>query len=164
MDIAQFTLFSATLLCALSAGFVFAFAVVVMPGIQTLPDGEFLRAFQVMDRVIQKGHPLFLLMWVGSVVAVVASAVFALSTPDGGDRILVVLAATVYVIGVQLPTFVVNVPLNNRLQALDVPALDDDALGVARVAFEARWTRWNVFRTAFACLTTVLLLTALLRS
>ena len=51
------------------AGVVFAFAVVVMPGIRTLPDADFLRAFQVIDRVIQDNQPLFLLVWVGSIVA-----------------------------------------------------------------------------------------------
>ena len=35
----------ATLLCALVAGFLFAFAVVVMPGIATLDDTGFLRGF-----------------------------------------------------------------------------------------------------------------------
>lgn len=53
MGIFQFTLIVATFLCSLVAGFVFAFAVVVMPGIGNLGDGAFLRAFQVMDRVIQ---------------------------------------------------------------------------------------------------------------
>ena len=51
VEIFQVTLIVATFLCTLVAGFVFAFAVVVMPGIRTLGDGEFLRAFQVMDRV-----------------------------------------------------------------------------------------------------------------
>ena len=38
----------ATLLCALVADFLFAFAVVVMPGIATLDDAGFLRGFQVI--------------------------------------------------------------------------------------------------------------------
>lgn len=163
MDIVQFTLVAASLLCALTAGLVFAFAVVVMPGIRTLSDADFLRAFQVMDRVIQGNHPLFLLVWVGSVVAVTASALFALSTLDGGDRLLVGLAATLYLAGVQLPTFLVNVPLNNVIQALEVDALDDGSLRAARTAFEARWNRWNGFRTVFACLSAVTLMTVLLR-
>ena len=59
MEIFQLVLIVATFLCSLVAGFVFAFAVVVMPGIATLGDGEFLRAFQTMDRVIQNNQPLF---------------------------------------------------------------------------------------------------------
>jgi len=59
MEIFQVTLIVATFLCTLVTGFVFAFAVVVMPGLRTLNDGEFLRAFQVMDRVIQNNQPVF---------------------------------------------------------------------------------------------------------
>jgi uncharacterized membrane protein len=56
------TLILATLLCSLVAGFLFAFAVVVMPGIARLDDASFLRAFQVIDRVIQNNHPLFMVV------------------------------------------------------------------------------------------------------
>jgi hypothetical protein len=44
-----------------------------------------------------------------------------------------------YIFGVQLPTFRVNVPLNNALQALEVDAMDDDSMTSARINFEARW-------------------------
>jgi uncharacterized membrane protein len=37
----------------LVAGFLFAFAAVIMPGIRSLGDRAFIRAFQVIDRVIQ---------------------------------------------------------------------------------------------------------------
>ena len=60
MGIFETVLIVATLLCSLVAGLVFAFAVVVMPGIKDLKDGEFIRAFQVMDRVIQNNQPLFM--------------------------------------------------------------------------------------------------------
>lgn len=163
MDMAQLTLVVATLLCALTAGFLFAFAVVVMPGTRALPDADFLRSFQVMDRVIQENEPLFVLVWVGSVVAIAASVVVALGTLEGGDRLLVILAAAVYLAGVQAPTFLVNVPLNNGLKALEVDTLDEADLRAARAAFEARWNRWNRIRTGLACLTTLTLLVVLQR-
>lgn len=78
MDTFRVTLIVATFLCTLVAGFVFAFGVVVMPGIRTLSDGEFLRVFQVMDRVIQNNQPVFMLVWVGSVVALLGSLFLAL--------------------------------------------------------------------------------------
>ncbi len=58
----QIALILATFLCSLVAGFLFAFAVVAMPGIKRLNDGEFIRAFQVMDGVIQNNQPIFLLV------------------------------------------------------------------------------------------------------
>ena len=59
MGIFQIALMLATLLCSLVAGFCFAWALVVMPGIRSLNDREFIRAFQVMDRVIQNYQPIF---------------------------------------------------------------------------------------------------------
>jgi uncharacterized membrane protein len=54
---AQIVLALAALLCSLVSGFLFAFAVVIMPGIRNLGDREFLRAFQAIDGVIQRGNP-----------------------------------------------------------------------------------------------------------
>ena len=48
-------LVATTLLCALVAGFLFTYAVVVMPGFKVLEDRAYIRAFQVTDGVIQRG-------------------------------------------------------------------------------------------------------------
>ncbi len=157
------TLIIATLLCGLVAGLLSGFAVVTMPGIRSLPDGEFIRAFQVMDRIIQNNQPLFMLAWIGSVVAVVASAAIGLAELDGVDLGLVLAAAVVYLIGVQAPTAVVNIPLNNALQEVDTGASDDRQLAAARERFERRWNTWNRIRSALATVTTALLAILLLR-
>jgi len=143
----QSALFVATLLCSLVAGFLFAFAVVVMPGIRRLDDAGFLRAFLVIDGVIQKGQPLFGLVWLGSMLAVLVAAVMGVWALTGVDLLLMIVAALVYLLGVQAPTFLVNIPLNNRVQRDDV----------TREEFEPRWNRWKAIRTAFAVLATVLL-------
>src|SRR5690606_16295712 len=144
-------------LCSLVAGFLFAFAIVVMPGIKGLDDGGFIRAFQVIDGVIQKNRPLFVLVWVGSVLALIAAAVLGVFVLTGVDRALIVAAAFVYVLCVQAPTFTVNIPLNNELQRLDVATADDALRRRAREDFEPRWNRWNVFRSACASLVTLAL-------
>ena len=74
-----------------------------------------------------------------------------------------IAAVVVYLVGVQLPTATINIPLNNRLQTLDVDALDETARQEARRAFEPRWNQWNSIRTALACLASVLLLVLLFR-
>ena len=163
MGIFQIALIVATLLCSLVAGFVFAFAVVVMPGIKGLTDREFIRAFQVMDGVIQKNQPMFVFVWVGSVVVLVVTAVLGFGELDGEGRLLMIVATLIYILGVQVPTFTINVPLNNRLQALDVNAMNDTARKEARTDFEPRWTRWNSIRTALASLVSTLLMILLLR-
>ncbi|MBP7777382.1 MAG: DUF1772 domain-containing protein [Acidobacteria bacterium] len=160
---AQLVLVLATFLCSLVAGFLFAFAVVVMPGIKPLGDREFLRAFQAMDRVIQKGQPLFGLVWLGSVVALVAGLALGAGQTSGLETVLLALAGGVYLLGVQLPTFIINIPLNNALQALDVDGADEATLRTTRERFEPRWNRWNTIRAAFSTMTSAMLIVLLLR-
>ncbi len=163
MGIFQIALILATFLCSLVAGFLFAFALVVMPGIRSLNDREFIRAFQVMDRVIQNSQPIFMLVWVGSVVALVTSAVLGIGRLDGAGRLLIIFATLAYLLGVQLPTVTINIPLNNKLQSLDVDAMNEIRQKAARKDFEPRWNRWNSIRTAFASLVSVLLIILLIR-
>lgn len=163
MGIFQLTLIAATLLCSLVAGFLFAFAAVVMPGIGNLGSGEFLRAFQVIDRVIQNNQPLFLLVWMGSVAALLASAVLGFGQLDGVGRLLLIGAVLVYLLGVQLPTVTINIPLNNTVQSLAIDGMDETAHEAARRDFESRWNRWNSIRTVLAILVSVLLIVLLIR-
>ena len=153
----------ATFLCSLVAGFLFAFAVVVMPGLRSLDDGSFIQAFQVIDRVIQNNRLLFVLVWAGSVLAVIVAAVLGVWALAGVDRPLIIIAALAYLLSVQVPTITINIPLNNQLQRLDVPTMTETMRERAREAFEPRWNRWNVTRTVCASLVSVLLLVLLLR-
>ncbi|MGK7893766.1 MAG: DUF1772 domain-containing protein [Xenococcus sp. (in: cyanobacteria)] len=159
----QITLILATFLCSLVAGFLFAFALVVMPGIKSLKDREFIRAFQVIDGVIQNNQPIFVLVWVGSVLALVTSAVLGTRQWDGAERLLIIFPTILYLIGVQLPTFTINVPLNNKLQTLDLEAMDEIMQKAARQEFEPNWNLWNSIRTVLAGLASALLMILLFR-
>lgn len=152
---------SATLLCTLVAGFILLFAIVVMPGIGSLSDREFLRAFQVIDRVIQNNQPIFLFVWIGSALALTAASILSFWELEGINRVLVITATVAYLLGVQLPTIAINIPLNNRLQALDLVNDDEVDHAIERRNFETRWNRWNSIRTIFACTISVLLLSIL---
>jgi len=164
MTLLQAAAIAATCLCSLVAGFLFAFAVVIMPGLATLGDAGLLRGFQAVDRVIQRNQPLFVVMWAGSVVALLAVLGLGLWELRGAiDRGLVIVAALLYFGGVQVPTMVINVPLNNRLQPLDLATMDPASLEQAREAFEPRWNRSNAIRTLCAILTSVVLAVLLLR-
>ena len=159
----QIVLITATLLCSLVAGFLFAFATIVMPGIKTLNDREFIRSFQAIDGVIQNNQPLFVAVWLGSVLTSMVAAVLGFGQLDSFQRLLLVAAPLVYILGVQLSTFTINVPLNNQLQALNVDAMDEAALKAARMNFEPGWNRWNLVRTPFAGFASVLFMILLFR-
>ena len=73
MDVLDISLILSILSCSLVGGFIFTYAIVVMPGLSNLNDKDFLRAFQVTDAVIQKNQPLFMFTWIGSILTVLAT-------------------------------------------------------------------------------------------
>ena len=163
MNLMQFAILLCTLLCSLVAGLVFTFAVVVMPGIRTMGYLEFLKSFKAMDRVIQNNHPIFMLVWLGSVVALIASTVLGIWQLEGVDQMLLGASCLVYLFVVQLPTFIINIPLNNHLQSCDLDSMSDAELMEMTAMFDSRWLKWNAIRTVLAALTTTLLLILLTR-
>lgn len=163
MTIFTVSLISALFLVSLVAGFLFAFAVVIMPGIRLLGEREFIRAFQVMDGVIQNNQPPFVVVWLGSIVSIIASAVLGILSPDVTDKALVTAAAVAFVLAVQVPTFFINIPLNNYIQSLDTNALSEADAKQARQRFESRWNWWNNFRTVVACIVVAILIAVLHR-
>ncbi len=134
-----------------------------MPGTNVLDDAAFLRTFQVMDRVIQDSQPVFMFVWVGSIVAVLATLALGVSQLSGLELYLLLAAAFSYLFGVQLPTVRFNIPLNNELQSLKLAELDLLELRRARSDFEPSWNRWNRFRTIISCISAVLFLLLLFR-
>ena len=118
----------------------------------------------MIDRVIQDNQPLFVFVWVGSVVMALVAAALSLWAAVGLDRALVLGAALVYVLGVQVPIGTINIPLNNEIQRLEVAMMTDAARQDARAMFERRWNQWNVTRTVVAVFTSALLLIVLLSS
>ncbi len=139
-----------TLLCALVTGFVFTYAVVVMPGFAKLDDRDFIRAFQVTDGVIQNNQPLFMLAWVGSIVSVVATMILGFIELHGIERWTVIAIGFVYLMGVQGITILIHLPLNNRLQRLEIDEMDPESLSKERNKFETRWNYFNNIRTLIA--------------
>ena len=139
-----------TLLCALVTGFIFTYAVVVMPGFAKLDDRDFIRAFQVTDGVIQNNQPLFMLAWVGSIVSVVATMILGFIELHGIELWAVFAIGFVYLIGVQGITIRVHLPLNNRLQHLEIDEMDPESLSKERNKFETRWNYFNNIRTLIA--------------
>ncbi len=163
MSILELSLLFSTLLCSLVAGLVLTFAIVIMPGIRTLGDLGLLQAFKAIDRIIQDGQLIFMIVWLGSAVALIVSTVLGIRHLQGFDQLLLSTACAAYLLGVQLPTITINVPLNNRLQARDLASLNEAELAAARAEFEPRWIRWNSIRTVAAIFTAVLLLILLIR-
>ena len=163
MDIFQTSLILAAFLCSLVAGFLFAYAIVVMPGIKSLNDRDFIRAFQVTDRVIQNNQPVFIIVWLGSAITLITSAIWGIERLHGLDFVLISIATLAYLLGVQLTTIIIHLPLNNKLQTFDVDAMNEKELQLARSNFEACWNASNLFRTSISGCVSVLLIILLFR-
>jgi len=142
-----FALVLAIVLCALVSGLLFGFAVVVMPGIAKLPNKDFLLSFKHMDGIIQNNQPLFMLVWVGSILSVLVSGILGTMDLSGQEAVLLWLGCGWYLVGVQLPTVAFNIPLNDTIQTLEINKLNELELANSRVNFEAKWNRWNRIRT-----------------
>ena len=164
MEPLHLVLMLSIILCSLVAGLLFAFAVVVMPGIAELDDKEYLLAFKHMDGIIQDNHPLFILVWAGSILSVIITLIMGIMNLSGGEIYLLGLASALYLFGVQLPTFQFNIPLNNSLQKMDIAALEDSEAALSRADFEIPWNRWNRIRTINSIISVSMLLILLIRT
>jgi uncharacterized membrane protein len=151
MDLFAGLLLISSLLCALVTGFVFTYAVIVMPGLAKLGDREFIRAFQVTDGIIQDKQPVFMLVWFGSIISVIGTMLAALMADAGGVKWLAIATGAAYLLGVQGLTIFVHLPLNTQIQNVGTDEMDAKSLHEQRVLFEARWTHFNRIRTVIAC-------------
>ena len=158
MDALDISLILSILSCGLVGGFIFTYAIVVMPGLSNLNDKDFLRAFQVTDAVIQNKQPLFMFTWIGSIVAMLTTILVSLVSVGLPETWLILLIGVAYLLGVQGITVAIHIPLNNHIQKIEIDALNDDILADERLKFETRWNFFNYIRTSIAISVSVLML------
>ncbi|WUI03421.1 DUF1772 domain-containing protein [Spirillospora sp. NBC_00431] len=135
------------IMAAAMAGTFFAFSIGVMRGLDAARPAAALDAMQGINQKIQ--NPVFGLMFVLVPVLAIAAGVLLVTMDQKSAAILFFVAAAVYFVGALVPTFVVNVPMNNDLDALTIPK---DPAGAAKAwsDFSGRWTAWNTVRTLFS--------------
>ena len=133
-----------------------------MPGFSKLNDKDFIRAFQVTDNVIQNNQPLFMLIWIGSILSVISTITFSIFNINADYSILIMSTGFFYLIGVQGLTISIHVPLNNKIQKIDVDKEDELKLNEVRKEFEIKWNYYNRIRTVVAFNVTILLMLILL--
>ena len=161
MEIFDLLLILSILSCSLVTGFIFTYAVVVMPGLSQLNDKEFLKAFQATDAVIQNKQPIFMVIWVGSIVSVLSLILISIVYVGLSETWLVVLVALIYLMGVQGITILIHLPLNNQIQKLNLEKLNDENLKNERLNFEIKWNFFNNIRTTIAFFVSLTLLIVL---
>lgn len=153
----EITLFTSAFLVTTVFGFLLVFQRVIMPGIAKLNDGDYLHAFQVIDGVIQNNEPVFVTVWIGSVVALVVATTLGWTELVDEQRYGLTGAMLAYLV-TQVTTFTINVPMNNRVKKLKIASLDVKVQKAERKLFEGPWRFWNLFRTiVMGCVSVYLL-------
>ena len=158
MDFLDITLISSILLCSLVSGFISTYAIVVMPGLSNLNDKNFLRAFQVTDAVIQNKQPLFMFIWIGSIVSILTTILISLVIIGLSKAWPIASIGIVYLLVVQGITITIHIPLNNHIQNIKIEKLNEKSIADERKNFEKRWNFFNYIRTAAAISTSFSLL------
>ena len=158
MDVLDISLIFSILSCSLVGGFIFTYAIVVMPGLSKLNDKDFLRAFQVTDAVIQNKQPLFMSTWIGSIIAILTTILVSLVSVGLPETWLILLIGVAYLLGVQGITVAIHIPLNNHIQKVKIEELNDETIANERLKFETRWNFFNYVRTIIAISVSVLML------
>lgn len=147
---------AATIGAAAVGGLFFAFSTFTMRGLDRTDPVDAIAAMRGINAEAQANAP-FLLMFLGStLVALVVGVIAALQLDRPGSAYL--LAGAVLAVLAAVITIAFNVPLNNRLAALDPAGLSAAEAARQWAAYYGPWTAWNHVRTVAPLLGAVLLL------
>ena len=161
MDILDISLFFSILLTALVTGFILTYAIVIMPGLSNLDDKEFIKAFQVTDGIIQNNQPIFILIWIGSIMSVLSTIITSILSLGILDAWLIIFVSVVYLLLVQGITILIHLPLNKSIQNFDINSSNFQTLSKERIAFEKKWNYFNNIRTVVAFIVVLIFLSIL---
>jgi uncharacterized membrane protein len=129
------------------AGTFFGFSTGVMPGLNAARPQSAIDAMQGINQKIQ--NPLFVAMFLLVPVLAIVAGVLLLMLDQKSAAILFFVAAAVYFVGALVPSFAVNIPMNNDLDGVTIPK---DVAEAAKVwsDYSGRWTAWNTARAVFS--------------
>jgi uncharacterized membrane protein len=146
---------AAVVLSGLAAGFFFAYAANVTLALNRLTGETYTTVMQPINESVR--NPAFAVVFFGA-PAVAALGVVTILL--GGDLLtpyglLFLLGAGVYLVGTLAVTVAVHLPMNDAIAAWSPSAPPEEWAAV-----RARWTRWNLLRTAAALISFVAFLAA----
>ena len=140
-------------------GLFYAFSTFVMRGLDRTEPARAITAMRGINAEAQANAP-FLLLFLGSAVLAAALAIVAviqLREPGSGY----LLAGALLAIIALIVTMALNVPLNNRLDAIDPAALAPADAAREWANYLSTWTAWNHVRTVAPLLGSLLMLIGL---
>ncbi len=134
-------------------GFFYAWVCSTMWGLDQADPRVAIAAMQAMNASVRNAvfaPAFFATPWV-----LIAAGLMAWSTGRGTAALVFVLAGVVYLVGGQILTIMVNVPMNEALAKVAVPE-DRAAAEVIWQAYSPRWQTYNQARTVVSGVTLAL--------
>lgn len=161
MNVNQLIYGACIALTGLLAGLFYGWQCSVMNGLATLPDKEYLMAFQSMNKAIL--NPIFFLSFMGSLIALAITAFVFYK--GGNSQVLpyLVTSLVIYAIGVFGITMSCNVPLNESVAAFDISTATEIQIKEMRLSFENPWNNWHLIRTIASIVSFIILTIPLLK-
>jgi uncharacterized membrane protein len=151
--------FVSALGCGLVAGIFFAFSSFVMRGLAGVPPTQGIAAMQSINVAVL--DPWFFAVFFGTAACclLLAVASFFYWQKPGASYLLI--GGLLYLVGTILVTIICNVPLNDKLAAVD-PASTN--AGLTWVNYLKTWTAWNRVRAVAALAAAALFTVGLCRA
>lgn len=144
------TIHASAIVAAVSGGVFFAFSSFVMRALGRLEHAEGIRAMQSINVVVI--NPGFFAVFFGAGLLAIVTLVLEFAIGYGEGRTAIVLGTVAYLAGCIGVTVVGNVPLNDRLAAVDADSEEGASLWTE---YLDRWTIWNHVRTGFCIVAAV---------
>ena len=124
-------------------GFILTYAIVVMTDLSKLDNKEFIKAFQVIERIIQNNQPIFIFIWVGSIISIICTIIVSIMNLGVIEYWLIILISILYLSGVQGIAVLIHLPLNKHIQKINVDTMNFQELSYKRRDFEIKWNYFN---------------------
>jgi uncharacterized membrane protein len=142
--------------CGVMCGVYFSFSTFVMSALARIAPAAGIAAFNSMNVVIVRSF--FMPLFLGTTLTAAALAAIAIFRWGEPGSLAMLIAGTVYVVGMFIVTIIFNVPLNNALAVVDPTSIDGAATWTRSVK---EWSLWNHVRTITSLLASVLFTAAL---
>ncbi|MEU4396554.1 anthrone oxygenase family protein [Kribbella sp. NPDC023855] len=137
MNLTRVLTFAALVGSALMAGLFFAFGTAVMGSLQRMPAGQGAVAMNLINVRIQ--NPLFLLVLMVTALICLALPILGF-VQDSPGKWWLLTGSALYLVGIMVISFAINIPLNDQLAAVD----PHSAAGAAEwLNYLAKWNPAN---------------------
>jgi len=144
---------------SLVAGIFFAFSAFVMTALGRIPAPKGIAAMQSINVAVL--NPVFFSAFFGTGAVCLALAIIALAGWSKPGTLYLLAGSVLYIVGCLLVTIVFNVPLNNRLEAVNAESPEGASMWSA---YLTTWTAWNTVRTIASLVASALFILAIYAS